>query len=287
MELRTLEYFLIVAREGNITRAAKMIHISQPTLSRQLIQLEDELQTKLFVRSNHSISLTDDGLLLKRRASEIISLVRKTKNELSNNSDLIGEISIGTGEFNSVDTFSKILNNFKEKYPLVTYNIISSNTDDICESIENGLLDFGIILDTIDISKYESLTIPYEEVWGIYVYKDSKLASLKEIKPQDLINYKLYTGGNNVIFQNWKSWFGKYFQDISVIGHFNLTYNTTRFIYNTNDVILGIKLDVKYKDICFIPIKNSFKIQPIIVWKEEKINSIKNKTFINYLKEEF
>ena len=155
MELRVLKYFLMVAREENITRAASLLHVSQPSISRQLMQLEDELGVKLFNRSNHSIVLTDEGLLLKRRAQEMLALAEKTKTELVGEDEIRGVISIGAGELKSSAFLAEIMTAFHKEYPQVKYDFYSGNADNIKERIERGILDVGLLLEPVEISKYD------------------------------------------------------------------------------------------------------------------------------------
>ena len=177
MELRVLKYFLMVAREENITKAASLLHITQPTLSRQLMRLEEELGTTLFRRSNHSIVLTDDGMLLKRRAREIVALAEKTEQEFSHKEEaLTGEIFIGCGETRNMSFLSRQIALFRKEHPLVQFNIYSANADDIKERIEKGLLDFGLLMEPVDIGKYEFIRMPQKEQWGVLVREDSPLA---------------------------------------------------------------------------------------------------------------
>lgn len=173
MELRVLKYFLMVAREENITKAAIRLHMTQPTLSRQLIQLEGELGVKLFHRSKHSIILTEEGLLLKRRAQEILSLVEKTKEEfIQNEEELAGEIAIGCGETQNMSYLSEKMYQFRKQYPLVSFQIYSADADDIKERIEQGILDIGLLMEPVDISKYDFVRMPEKEQWGILTTKD-------------------------------------------------------------------------------------------------------------------
>ena len=161
MEFRSLQYFLMAAREENITKAANLLHLTQPTLSRSIMQLEEELGVKLFTRSNHNIILTEDGMLLKRRAKELVSLAEKTKQDFQRGDvQLIGEISIGSGEFRSTRYLSKMIASFREKHPLIRYQIYSGNSENIKERIERGILDFGLMMEPIDVSKYEYISMP-------------------------------------------------------------------------------------------------------------------------------
>ena len=187
MELRILKYFLTVAREENITRAANLLHVTQPTLSRQLMQLEDELGVKLFCRSKHRITLTDEGLLLKRRAQEITELAERTTREVSRSSEnLMGEIAIGCAEASSISVLAGLMNYFRQKYPLVHYTLYSGIADDIKERIENGLLDIAFLTEPVDISKYGFVRLPHKEEWGVLIRrKDSPLAEKQAVMPQD------------------------------------------------------------------------------------------------------
>lgn len=170
MELRVLNYFLAIAREENITKAAQMLHLTQPTLSRQMMQLEEELGVKLFVRSNHKIILTEEGLLLKRRAQEMLALADKTKREfIQKETGLSGEIMIGSGEFLSTKVLAEMMVAFRKKHPLVQYRIYSGNAENIQDYIGRGLLDLGVMGEPVDIGKYDFLPMPVKEKWGVMV----------------------------------------------------------------------------------------------------------------------
>ena len=193
MEIRVLRYFLMVAREENITKAAELLHITQPTLSRQLMQLEDELGTKLFRRSNHSIRLTEDGMLLKRRAQELVQLADKTEMEFRRGEEeLSGNIAIGSGESNSVRELADIIGRFQEKYPLVQYDLYTANADDIKDRLDKGLLDVGLLTEPVDISKYNFIRLKRKERWGVLVRADSELAEKDSIRPQDLLDIPVF-----------------------------------------------------------------------------------------------
>ena len=175
MELRVLKYFLMTAREENITKAASLLHLTQPTLSRQLIQLEDELGVKLFHRSRHRIILTEDGMLLRRRAEEIITLAEKTKDDFRHKQEYLGgNISIGSGELRSSRFLSQLIADFQKENPLVTFTIYSGNADNIKERIERGLLDAGLLQEPVDITKYSFIHTQIWEQWGILVREDSE-----------------------------------------------------------------------------------------------------------------
>ena len=167
MELRVLKYFLVVAREENITRSAQLLHITQPTLSRQLMQLEDELGVQLFKRSKYRIILTDDGMLLRRRAQEIVDLAEKIEREFQNrNEELSGEIAIGCGETNSMSFLSERIADFRREHPLVSFNIYSATADDIKDRLEKGLLDLGLLAEPVEIGRYDFIRMPKRDIWG-------------------------------------------------------------------------------------------------------------------------
>lgn len=189
MDIRVLQYFLAVVREENITKAAQLLHITQPTLSRQLMGLEQELGVKLFSRNNHSVTLTEEGMLFRRRAEEIVTLSEMTKRELKQEAMLTGEISIGSGEYHGSCHLSGILAAFRAEHPNVTYSIYSGNSDNIKERIERGTLDIGLLLEPVEISKYDFLHFPVPETWNALVRSDSPLAQKPYLTPQDIVPY--------------------------------------------------------------------------------------------------
>ena len=192
MEIRVLKYFLAVAREENITKAAEVLHITQPTLSRQLMQLEDELGAQLYIRGKNKITLTEEGMLLRRRAEEIVDLADKTEREFLQREDLIaGEIYIGAGETYAMRQVAKMMKEFSIQYPQVQYHLFSGQADDIKERIDKGLIDFGLLTEPVDIEKYDFARLNYKDRWGIIVPNDSVLASKEHVTPQDLINQPL------------------------------------------------------------------------------------------------
>ena len=218
MELRVLTYFLTVAREENFTRAAEQLHVTQPTLSRQIADLEAELGVKLFTRSSHNIILTEDGMLLKRRAQEIVALAERTKQDfLFKEENIEGTVTIGSGEFLSTRILTDCIAAFRRKYPLVRYELYSGHADNIRESIERGLLDIGLVAEPIDIRKYEFVSMPVKERWGALVREDSPLAAREYITPQDLTGLPVISPVSNIAESNVGKWFGAELSRIDVI----------------------------------------------------------------------
>lgn len=194
MELRVLKYFLVIAREENFTKAAKQLHITQPTLSRQIAQLEDELGVTLFERNNYKIVLSEDGMILKRRAQEILSLANKTKQDfLYKDEHLEGTISIGCGEFQATKCLTDCIAAFRKEHPHIKYELYSGNTNNVKDNIERGFIDLGLMSCPIDLSKFESIEMPLKETGGVLVKKESLLACKEFIEPQDLIDLPIVT----------------------------------------------------------------------------------------------
>lgn len=177
MEIRVLRYFLTIAREGSITNAANFLHITQPTLSRQIHDLEEELGQKLFTRSSHSMVLTAEGMILRKRAEEIITMVDKTEAEFNSMENIIsGDIYIGGGETDAIKLIAQIAKELRKSYPSIHYHLYSGNSEDVTERLDKGLLDFGILIQPADISKYDYINIPAKDTWGVVMRKDSPLA---------------------------------------------------------------------------------------------------------------
>lgn len=285
MDIRVLKYFLIIAREENITRAAEILHVTQPTLSRQLMQLEDELNIKLFKRSNHSIRLTEDGMLLKRRAQEIVSLAEKTEREFRHKEEAIsGEIAIGSGETRSVHILAEMIARFQEKYPMVQYDLYTANADDIKERLDKGILDIGLLTEPADISKYNFIRLKKREKWGILVRKDSELSSKEKIAPEDLLQVPLILVKRPLVKNELAGWFGDYYDQVQVAGTYNLINNAAVMVEKGIGVALCFDLGTSYNNLQFIPLSPSIETGAVIVWKKNQIVSQTTHQFIEFLK---
>ena len=286
MELRVLNYFLAIAREENFTKAAQQLHITQPTLSRQIAQLEEELGVDLFVRSNHNIILTEDGMILKRRAQEILSLADKTKRDfLYKDENLEGVISIGSGEFLSTRCLTDCIAQFRKKYPLVRYEFYSGNAGNIRDQIERGLLDIGLMSEPIDIRKYEFISMPIKEEWGAFVREDSPLIDKDFIAPQDLVDIPLILPLGDFAESHIGKWFGEYISQIDVIAKGNLLYNEAMMAQSNIGAVIGIRLKSNYDRLRFIPLNPSLKIDTALAWKKEQIFSAATTAFIDFSKQ--
>ena len=269
MELRTLRYFLLAAREENITKAAELLHVTQPTLSRQLMQLERELDTKLFHRGQHNITLTNDGMLLKRRAQELVDLADKTEREFTRTeSSLTGELSIGSGETLSMYTLSQWIASFRKENPFVQYDIYSATADEIKDRIEKGILDMGLLVEPVDVSKYELIRMPIKERWGILTQADSDLAQQEYAAPEDLTHIPLLIAKRSQVQDALRGWFGPQFETLEIIGTYNLLYNAAVMVKNGVASALATEHDRTYEGLRFIPLRPTLERGAVLVWKK-------------------
>lgn len=286
MDLRVLNYFLAVAREENFTRAAQMLHVTQPTLSRQIAQLEEELGVELFTRGNHNIILTEDGMILKRRAQEMLTLAEKTRQDLRHpEEELSGKIAIGSGEFKSTSILSQIIAAFSEKHPLVQYEIYSGNTDNIRDYIERGFLDMGLMAEPIDIRKYDFIPMPVKEKWGAWICTDSVLAEKEWIQPEDLMEERLIVAAGDFVKSRIGQWMGNYMEQADIIAEGNLLYNEMMLAKSKLGVVLGIDLDYTYEGLRFIPLYPTLEISTVLAWKKEQIFTSVTSTFLAFARQ--
>lgn len=286
MELRILKYFLMVAKEENITKAAHLLYITQPTLSRQLAQLEEELGVKLFKRSNHRILLTEEGKLLQRRAEEILLLAEKTKKELSYDKGTVaGEISIGCGEFLSMNELAELLSEFQEKYPNVKFDIYSGTVEAIVYKIEQGLLDMGLMFDYVSKERYKFIRLKQTEEWGILIRKDHSLASNKYIYPNEIKKLPLIISRNKLIQNELANWMGINTGKLNIKSTYTLIYNAAMMVKNNMGAAVCLRLENKFDDLKFIPFYNGAPSKTILVWKFHQEYSAATKEFIKFIEE--
>lgn len=284
MKLRVLKYFLMVAREENITKAAQQLHITQPTLSRQLANLEDELGVKLFKRRQHSISLTEEGMLLRRRAQEIIELSNKTERELSHiDTVLSGEIAFGSGETKNIHVLIDMMVQFRIEHPDVTFDMYTAMADDIKERIDRGIIDFGILMEPVDISQYHFLRLPGREATGFLVREDSPLAEKETISPEDLVGTPLIIVKRPNLRNQLANWFGGYYEQMDIVSTYNLIYNAAIMVKNNVGAAMCIDLESKFDGLCFRPLSPAMETGSVLVWKKEQTLPAVAKAFISYV----
>lgn len=295
MELRVLRYFLAIAREGSITNAAAFFHVTQPTLSRQIKDLESELGKRLFIRGSHSMTLTAEGMLLRKRAEEIISMVDKTESELSSMEGVVGgDIYIGGGETRAVRLVAEVAGELREDYPGIRYHLFSGNSEDVTERLDKGLLDFGILIEPADISKYDYIGIPAKDTWGVIMRKDSPLAQKKAVAREDLIGVPLLLSRQAILAERgdnaFVGWFGEDFNRLDIVTTFNLVYNAAIMV----DAGLGYAVSIdniantsKDSSLCFRPLEPRLESGLNIVWKKYQVFSPPAELFLERLREKF
>ena len=285
MEIRTLKYFLAVAREENITRAAALLHLTQPTLSRQLMQLEEELGVQLFHRSRYHIVLTDEGMLLRRRAQELVDLAEKTEREFAcRETELMGEISIGAGETRSMSFLSRAMVSFRTLYPKVTFRIFSANADDVKERLDMGILDMGLLTEPVDVGKYAFCRMREKDLWGVLVRADSPLAAMEAVTPQDLEDVPLLISGREIVQRELASWFGERWEKLQIAATFNLVLNAANMVRCGVGTALCFDLNTAFDDLRFLPLSPRMETGTVLVWKKDQILTPAVEAFHQHIK---
>lgn len=288
LEVRVLKYFLTVVREENITRASEVLHITQPTLSRQLAQLEEELGVSLFTRGTRKITLTNEGILLRRRAEEIIELIDKTERELVEQDELVdGIVSIGCGVSKSGQVLADIIKAFHEKYPLVRYNIYTGTADLVQERIDRGLLDIGLLMEPVDVDKYEYIRLGVKDRWMVLMRSDDPLAAQEAITPQDLLGIPVCLASRPQAKSDIANWFGDCYDQLDILFTSNLSANAAIMAHNGLVYCLSLEGSMPYLDtneLCYRPLKPERVVTSLLAWKRQQPFSLATTKFIEYIK---
>lgn len=272
MDIRVLRYFLTVVREENISRAAEILFITQPTLSRQLQQLEKELDTKLFIRGKNKITLTDSGLLLRRRAQELIELADKTQREfLFKEESISGTISIGSGETMAVKVLSEVIASFSKDYPDVKFQIYTGAADHIKEQVDRGILDIGLLMEPIEIEKYEYIRLKQKERWGLLMKSDNPLCKKEVILAEDIKNIPLLLPRRMGPQSVFRSWISEDFDNLNIVATSNLIANSARLVIQGLGSAVTIEGSVDMYEnskLCFRPLFPELEGTSVLVWKK-------------------
>ena len=289
MDIRVLRYFIAVATQENISAAANALHLSQPTLSRQLNNLEEELGTILFVRGNRKITLTDEGMFLLDRAKEIVDLVEKTEANFNQESEIIsGEIHIGAGETEAMQFIAQTIKKVVAHHPNIKFHLYSGNADDITTKLDSGLLDFGIVIEPANKQKYDYLKLPATDVWGVLMRKDSPLAEKAYIHPTDLLNKPLIISRQTAVSNELSGWLGEEIENLNVISTYNLLYNASLLVKENIGYALCIDKLINTSEestLCFRPLSPKLEAGLNILWKKHQTFSSATKIFLTYLRE--
>lgn len=286
MDIRVLRYFLAVAREESISGAAESLHLSQPTLSRQLSDLEEEIGKTLFIRGSRRITLTEHGTLLRKRAGEIIDLMEKTTKELTASEESIaGDIYIGAGETEAVHYLTRAARRLQERYPEVHFHIASGDTVDVTEQLDKGLIDFGLLFGAVDEKKYSSIALPSYDVWGVIMLRDDPLAQKEFVTAADMEGKPLIVSRAS---PESGSLFGQVISN-NVVGSYSLVYNGSLMVADglgymlCLDKILNVTGD---SPLCFRPLMPEIKAHMSVVWKKYQVFSKASQAFLSVLRED-
>lgn len=290
MEIRTLRYFLAAAREENMTRAAEILHVTQPTLSKALRQLEDELGKKLFVRHSFSISLTDEGILLRDRAEDLIGMADRIEKEFVSLDDITGgELYFGLAESYQIRTLVREIGIFKRSYPNLHYHITSGDTEQVADKLDRGLLDFVVLAEVPDKSKYDSLVFPRADIWGVVMPAGAPLARKRQIRARDLAGLPLFCSG-----QGWEKdiplWAKEEMAGLRLEGSFRLSYNASLFAKENLGYLLTFDKLVDTSPgggLVFRPLTPRLETKLYLVWKKHQTFSPIAERFLRQITESF
>jgi len=291
LDIRVLQYFLAVAREESITKAAEALRMTQPPLSRQLKDLEEELGKQLFIRGSKKVTLTEDGMLLRKRAEELVDLMEKTKAELASSSENIGgDIYIGCGETESISFLAQAAQDLQKKHPLIHYHIYSGDAERVMEKLDKGLIDFGLLVGEADISKYDYLRLPQKDLWGVLMRKDSPLAEKETICAEDLRDKPLIVSHQSSINTEMFRWLRSDISKLNVVATYDLIYNAAQFVKKGFGYVIALDKLINTtgdSNLCFKPLFPALEAELCIVWKKYQVFSKAAKLFLNRLESNF
>ena len=289
MELRVLHYFLAVAREQSISKAAESLHLSQRTLSTQLKNMEEELGKQLMIRGtkgSRKIILTDEGMLLRKRAEEILSLVRKTENEIMfTDETIVGDVFIGTGETDTIRLIAKTAQEVQKNYPEIHYHISSGNAMYVMEKLDKGLIDFGILYDSVDLTKYDSIKIPVKDIWGVLMRKDSPLADKEFISPEDLWDKPLILSQQENQGSELSEWLKRDLSTLNVVATYNLLFSASLLVDEGMGYAICFDkiINPTGGNLCFRPLNPKLEATAYLVWKKYQIFSKAADKFLDFM----
>lgn len=287
MELRVLNYFVATAQELNMTRAAQKLLVSQPALSRQIADLEDELGVKLFNRQPRHLTLTPAGQYLYEQAKEILTLASKTKSNLQSSAVISGDLTIAAGESFAMQRLMNIVSNIIRDYPTVKIHILSGDYEFAERRLDTGAVDFTVIIGNLPLDNYASLQLPEKDTWGVLMTKDDPLAKKSAITAEDLVGRNVLNSQQAENRKYFDSWFGNYKEQINIIGTVNLNFNGTLLVKNKAAIMLTLDKLANISDesnLTFRPITPMLKQPVTVIWKRETNKSPVADLFLNRLR---
>lgn len=292
MELHVLRNFLTVAREQNISRAARILHISQPALSVQLKNLEEELGRTLLVRGSKGsrrVGLTEEGMLFRRRAEQIVTLLDKTRDEIQGaDGELSGQLTIGACESKLVRYLTRAQRLLQTEHPALRFGMISGDKLAVLEALENGVIDFGMVFGGVDPNIYEQLPVPAADVWGVYIPPAHPLAAQESIRREDLQDHPLLLSRQGLHENALGDWFGPEADQLAEAGSYSLIYNGALMAEEGMGLLLGLDSllqTMNSPQLVFRPLEPACTIQPFIVWKKYQVLSRAARAFLEVLKD--
>lgn len=285
MDIKVLAAYITVANEGNITHAAEQLHITQPALSRQLMRLEKELGVRLFVRGKHSIQLTEEGLLFKRRAQEIIKLAERTKMDLAQTGAVLsGEIIIGCNESQAMQEVVAMISSFRKLHRAVQFQLQSGNNVEIKDQLEQGTIDLGVLMEPVDTSRYAYVRLAEKGQWGILVHEDSPLAQRAVIHSEDIAGIPMITIADEIIHHELAMWSGENAVKMVPVAHYNLLANAALLVQAKEGIAVCQRPACQYKNLYFIPFAPKLELGSVIVWKDNQKVSRAVAAFLDHIK---
>ena len=290
MELRVLRYFIEVARTQNITAAAEHLHITQPTLSKQLMELEEELGKQLFVRGKRKTTLTEDGIFLYRRAQEIVELADKTRTALLSTEETIsGDIAFGCGETPGMRLIIDVMKQFNDRYPDVRFHLYSGNDEDVSQKLECGLVDFGLFVGRTDLKPFEYIKLPESDVWGLLMRKDDPLAAHNVISPADLERIPLSCSRQALHSNELSGWLGHDFSRLEIISTHNLVHNAAIMVEAGMGSALTIAglINTEGTELVFRPLNPPMTAELHFAWKKHRAFSGAGRKFLEFMQTQF
>lgn len=291
MDLKSLRYFLAIADEGSISAAAESLNLSQPNISRQMTLLEKELGAKLFERGSRRIVLTEEGMLLRRRAVEILQLADTAVTEIgSAGKDVIGTVRIGCGETDAMRVVARAIRRFSETHPMVRFELHSGNAEDVSDLLERGLVDFGVLIEPTDKTRYDYLSFPTDIRWGALVRRDDSLARLHGVSPSDISGRRVIVSRQNMAANGISGWMGPDFPEPDVVATYNLLFNASLLVSEGVGIALcleGIVNTSGDSDLVFVPFEPELRVGMSLVWKKNSVQGRAQRLFLDGLREFF
>ena len=287
MEIRSLRYFLAVAKEENMTRASEILHVTQPTLSKAIKALEDELGKKLFIRHSFSIELTEEGMLLRDRASDLIDMADKIETEFQLLDDITGgDLYLGLAESYQIRHLARGIRAFKSSYPNLRYHITSGDTEQVTEKLDKGLLDFGVLCEKPNPAKYEYIRFPESDMWGVVMPSDDPLSQKESITIDDLLGLSIFASEQSFRY-DLPMWCGDLINELSLEGTFRLSYNASMFVKEGLGYLLTFKDLINTapeSGLSFRPLEPELKVDFYLIWNKGQTFTPIAERFLEHMK---